>query len=146
MNSQTSGRTKAETNRSAGANTQRFAPNDAFEATRILGQAKALAVRFTITLIHDVPSPAMPVSLLKAAAMSGVPGAGSDLGGIAAIESLALMQQDDIVARLDLIDKMRRPEHANAFVRNKARTCLRISARTLTSSPTVGSSSKSMRG
>ena len=36
------------------------------------------------------------------------------------IENLALMQDDNIVAGLDLVDQMGCPKHANALARNKA--------------------------
>src|SRR2546421_11750389 len=53
-------------------------------------------------------------------AYAGCARAGSDLGGGAVIENLALMQDDDIVAGLDLVDQMRCPKHANALARDKA--------------------------
>src|ERR1700704_1918803 len=53
-------------------------------------------------------------------AYAGCARAGTDLGGSAVIENLALVQDDDIVAGFDLVDQMRCPKHADALARDKA--------------------------
>ena len=62
----------------------------------------------------------MPVSFLKADANVRNIGAGGDLRGFALIENPSFMQQDCIVAWLDLINEMSCPKHPNACPRDKA--------------------------
>jgi len=73
-------------------------------------------------------------------------GVGDDAGDLALRSTRPWCRTTEVIAVLDLVEQVSGPQHADACSATSCRTWLMISARALTSSPTVASSSNSRRG
>ena len=162
MNSQSSGLTSEEMKRSRWLRKRKpFADQNALQADEIVAEAEALGAPSGMTPVCRACSASGALMTIASGAGGRLPAAQPGkcladrfravsierLGDGALGDQIALGKHHDVVAVIDLVDQMRRPEDADALRSSTSlRILARMPARDWTSSPTVASSSSSSGG